>query len=66
MNTDEVVDLFWSARPEWSEQDTITHYSGKGRMYPTDVRVAFCDFIDNLRRDRPISGTLAQEVSLSR
>lgn len=33
-------------------------------QYPTDVRVAFCDFVEHLLRDRQISETLAQRATL--
>lgn len=32
--------------------------------YPTDVRVAWCDFIDYMRRDGQISEALAQRATL--
>lgn len=33
-------------------------------QYPTDVRVAFVDFVDHLTRDGQISETLAQRATL--
>lgn len=42
----------------------ITHYSGNGKMFVTDTRCAFVDWIDFLSRNGQISQELAQRVTL--
>jgi hypothetical protein len=54
---------FWRMHPELSRR-RIRDYSGSGLMYPADVRVAFCDFVDSLYRFGYISERLAQSVTL--
>lgn len=54
---------FWEAYPDISRRK-IPNYTGTGRMYTTDTRVAFCDYIDSLSRDGQISEALAQRVTL--
>lgn len=43
----------------------IPDYSGKGRMYKTDTRVAFCDWLYDLYKCGLISERLAQTAYLS-
>lgn len=59
----EVRKAFWEAHPTLPRR-RIRNYAGTGKMYPTDVRVAFVDFIDYLERDGQISTALAQRVTL--
>jgi hypothetical protein len=59
----EVRRAFWEAHPTLPRR-RITDYSGRGKMYPTDVRVAFVDFIDYLVCNRDISKELADRVTL--
>lgn len=40
------------------------NYAGTGKMYQTDVRCAFVDFIDHLERSNQISTELARRVTL--
>ena len=54
---------FWVFYPE-ADREKITDYSGRGKMYKTDTRVMFCDFVDMLRQDGQISQELAQNVTL--
>lgn len=42
----------------------IKDYSSKGKMYNTDTRCAFCDFVDSLARSGEISDKLADRVTL--
>ena len=42
----------------------ITDYSGNGKMYNTDTRCAFADFVDYLSKAGDISQELAQRVTL--
>jgi hypothetical protein len=42
----------------------ITDYSGTGKMYNTDTRCAWCDWIDSLSRDGTISPELTQRATL--
>lgn len=54
---------FWEQNPELSRQ-RITDYTGKGRMYTTDTRVAWVDWIDAMQRSGEISAELAQRATL--
>ena len=56
---DEVRAAFWEAHPQYTEVDGQTQND-----YPTDVRVAFCDYVDYLQKDGQISEELAGEVTL--
>lgn len=54
---------FWRDNPQCSRR-TIPDYSGIGRMYCTDTRVAWCDYVDSLQRSGLISETLAYRATL--
>lgn len=54
---------FWRTFPNLQRRK-ITDYSGKGKMYVTDTRVAFCDWKDMLQKDGEISQELAQRATL--
>lgn len=54
---------FWAAHPHLSRQ-RITNYSGTGRMYPTDTRVAFVEWLDAIHRDGQCSTRLAACATL--
>lgn len=54
---------FWRDNPKASRK-MITDYSGKGKMYCTDTRVAFVDYIDALQRAGQISEDLANRATL--
>ena len=54
---------FWRDNPQCSRR-TIPDYSGIGRMHCTDTRVAFCDYLDSLRRGGLISEALAERATL--
>ena len=56
---------FWRDNPNASKR-RITDYSGKGKMYTTDTRCAFTDYVDYLRRCDAISPELANRVTLER
>lgn len=59
----EVRRAFWENHPE-ADRRKITDYSGRGKMYKTDTRVAFCNFIESLSRDGSISLEMAQNITL--
>lgn len=42
----------------------ITNYSGNGKMYNTDTRCAWCDWLDAMSRDGAISQELAGRATL--
>lgn len=49
----------------WANHSQFKRHSGwKQNDYPTDVRVAFCDWLDYLHRDGQISDALAQRATL--
>lgn len=54
---------FWTSYPELSRKK-IKHYSGTGKMYTTDTRCAFVDFVDYLRKSGIISEALAARATL--
>ena len=55
--------LFWATFPDLSRK-TIPDHAGTGRMYTTDTRCTFVDFVDELCRDGEISDQLANRVTL--
>jgi hypothetical protein len=59
----EVRRAFWEAHPTMPRKK-ITYYGVKGKIYPTDTRCAFVDFVDYLARDGQISDSLAHRVTL--
>ena len=54
---------FWRTFPQLSRR-LITDYSGKGKMYCTDTRCAFVDWLDMLSKNGEISQELAQRATL--
>ena len=54
---------FWRNNPQCSRQ-TIRDHSGIGRMYCTDTRVAWCDYVDGLQRCGLITEALANRATL--
>jgi len=57
----QVRNAFWSSMFEGKPKE----YRGKTQNdLPTDVRVAFVDFVDSLARDGIISEALASRVTL--
>lgn len=55
--------LFWETFPGLDRRK-ITDYSGTGRTYKTDTRVAWVDWIDSLARDGVITESLASRATL--
>jgi hypothetical protein len=64
-NQEQIRRAFWEAFPN-ADRRKITSYDGKGKMYCTDTRCAFVDFVDALERDGQISQKLSERVTLSR
>lgn len=62
-NQRELRRSFWELFPTLDRRK-ITDYSGKGKMYRTDTRCAFVDWIDGLSKDNRISDELASRASL--
>ncbi len=60
----EVRRAFWQAHPDLPRWK-IRNYAGNGKMYVTDTRCAFSDFVDYLSKEGQISQELAQRVTLS-
>lgn len=54
---------FWSDHPNLDRRK-ITDYSGNGKMYRTDTRCAFTDYVDHMSKSGTISPELAQRVTL--
>lgn len=61
----QVRQAFWQAHPSADRRKiTSSDGLGMGKMYKTDTRVAFCDFVEYLRSDGLISEALAYRVTL--
>lgn len=63
----QVREAFWQLAQECGanvSRRKITSYDGKGKMYNTDTRVAFVDFVESLHRNGEISDALANWVTL--
>lgn len=58
-----VRELFWKCFPDTNKKK-IKDYSGKGKMYTTDTRVMFVEFVDYLVKSEQITNELAQRVTL--
>ena len=54
---------FWAAHPAWMRAK-IRDHAGTGRMYITDTRCAFVDFVDYLQTSGQISEALANRATL--
>jgi hypothetical protein len=54
---------FWDMFPDLPNQRTV-NYGGNRKHYPTDTRVAFCDWIDALSKSGDISQALAERATL--
>lgn len=49
----------------WANHPSFKRHSGwKQNQYPVDVRMAFCDWVEYLWRDRQISEELAERATL--
>jgi hypothetical protein len=55
--------LFWETFPNLPRRK-ITDYTGAGKMWHTDTRTAFVDFLDALHREGRISDALADRATL--
>ncbi len=55
----QVRGAFWEAHPQYQRKGGQSQNS-----YNADIRMAFCDFVEHLARDRSISETLAGKVNL--
>ena len=58
----EIRDAFWNVY--FVEGKPRRYYGKTQNDMPTDVRVAFCDFVDYLRDEDSISENLAGKVTL--
>lgn len=54
---------FWSTFPDLNRK-RIPDYSGHGKMYITDTRVAWIDWIDCMVKDQYISPELGARATL--
>lgn len=54
---------FWQAHPD-ADRRLIKNYAGDGKMYCTDTRVAWVDYVDHMQRDGQISEGLAERATL--
>lgn len=51
-------------KPRGVTRKKITDYTGRGKMYNTDTRSEFVNFVDSLARNGQISSALAHRVTL--
>jgi hypothetical protein len=63
-NQRELRRAFWDAHPKLPRR-MIRSYSGLGKMYPTDTRTAWVDWLDSLRANGEISRDLADRAELN-
>lgn len=58
---------FWEDHPHLKalKKKTVTHYSGNGRMWITDIRCAFNDWLDYVKKSDMISDELADRATLT-
>jgi hypothetical protein len=57
----EVRNAFWGAFPQFANQRRSRK---RQNQYNTDIRCSFVDFVDSLRKDRQITESLANRVTL--
>jgi hypothetical protein len=57
----EVRNSFWESFPEFKSE---RRSKKRQNDYKTDIRVSFCDHVENLRRNGEITESLAQRVTL--
>lgn len=62
-NQKQIRAAFWQSHPEASRK-RIRDHAGTGKMYTTNTRCAFVDFIDHLSRSGQISEALANRATL--
>ncbi len=62
-NQVQIRKLFWENYPNMPRKQ-IKNHAGTGRMYCTDTRCAFVDFVDYLSKDGQISEALASRATL--
>lgn len=54
---------FWAENPQ-ADRRKVSDYTGRGKMYCTDTRVAWCDWIDYCEKAGRISPALAYRATL--
>lgn len=57
----QVRESFWASFPEFAQEYRKTY---RQNQYKTDIRVAFCDYVDYLQKSGEISESLAYRVTL--
>jgi hypothetical protein len=62
-NQKQIRAAFWQAHPE-ANRKRIRDHAGTGKMYTTNTRCAFVDFLDHLSRSGQISEALANRATL--
>ena len=55
----ELRNTFWEAHPQFKRRCTQ-----KQNAYPTDIRIAWCDYVDRMNRNAQISDALANRATL--
>lgn len=55
--------LFWQEHPTL-DRSKIPNYSGNGRMYRTDTRCAWTDWLDAMSKDGQITQKMAKNATL--
>lgn len=57
--TKDLRDAFWSAHPNLTRKG-----NQKQNDYPADTRMAWCDYVEHMRRDGQINEALARGATL--
>jgi hypothetical protein len=63
-NQKQLREQFWAEHPELSRKK-IKDYAGTGKMYNTDTRTAFVNWLDALQKNGDVSQELAERATLS-
>jgi len=58
-NQKDLRNAFWEAHPQYQRKGN----QGQNR-YPADIRMAWCDFVEHMRRNGEISEDLANRATL--
>ncbi len=61
---EEVRAAFWDLHPHLRKEPKLNGAELTQNEYPADTRMTFCDFIENLVRDKRITESLAKKVTL--
>lgn len=62
---DDLRDAFWDQHPQFEHNPMTRRRSGfQQNDYPADVRIAWCDFVDRMEKDRQITEEFSFSATL--